>query len=272
MPSRIKQFFIFSMKIDIYLISRMMKMKNTHAFITTLLLFLAFTAEVGAIEAKSPALLSCGEAEVVAAAGAVVLPDEKVIGLELSLRVGLLPRLEFAGPLGLSLGLIEYEDAGALLLSFGIADIYLADYKEFIYRPTVMLAGVYYIGRGSTVRGAVDLSGAEQGLTRNAHPAWIRGSMAVIIDVGRLASIAAGISYQRIVISGEHPPKLDRTGWAYDARISFGSVQVLPFSELPVLSIHMHPNLDFIAISKMDVNTDTGKRSFRLLLGFSIMR
>ena len=247
-------------------------MKNVHIAILLLFVTSACVSRALASEAKSPVILSPGEAEVAAAAGAVILPDEHVAGLELSLRIGLLPALEIAGPLGLSIRLIHAPDAGTLYFSFGIADLYFPGDDELLYRPTAMLAGAYFIGREATLRGAVDFSGAERGMNRGDHPVWVRGSAAVLMDFGNVATLAIGIAYQRVVAEGAHPPHLDRTGWAYDARISFGSVQTQPFSELPMLSIHMHPGIDFIAICKFDINTDTGNNSFRLLLGFSLTK
>lgn len=250
----------------------MMMIKNTIAsvFVAIALSFIPFRTL--ASSASSPALLDSGEAELTAAAGAIILPSDQVVGMELSLRIGLLPTIEFAAPFGFSFRLIHEPNRGTLYFALGIADLYFPGFDDLVYRPTVMLASNLYFGRESTIRAAVDLSGAEHGIARNSHPAWIRGSVALMVDMGRVATLCAGIAYQRIVKDGEHPPKLERTGWAYDARISFGSVQTQPFSELPLLSIHLQPNLDFITISKIDINTDTGNRYFRILMGFQIFR
>jgi hypothetical protein len=272
MPSHRKQLFIFSMKIAIYLISRIMMEKITIALFFSALSVLALPFPGHALSTKSPALLARGETDFSAAAGAVALPDETVLGFDLSLRIGLLPYLELAAPLGLSLRLLNAPGAGALYLSAGIADLYIVGTRALLYRPTAMLAAVFYMGSEATIRGAVDISGAEHGLTGKEHPAWLRGSVALIVEFGKIATLAAGIAYQRIVVEAEHPPKLDRTGWAYDARISFGSVQTQPFSELPMLSIHLQPDLDFITITRIDINTDTGNRTFRLLMGFEYRR
>ena len=249
-----------------------MMRKNAHVLILALVSALLWARVGVAIEAKSPTFLEPGEVELTAAAGPVVLPDEKIIGLELSFRIGIAPAVELAAPLGIAFRLIEQEDAGTLYFALGIADLYFPGYNNFVYRPTAMLAGAFYIGRESTLRGAIDFSGAEEGFSRGDHPAWLRGSAAAIIDFGDIATLGIGIAYQRVVIEGTHPKHLDRTGWAYDARISFGSVQTQPFSELPFFSIHFRESADFIIISKIDVNTDTGEHSFRLLAGFTLFR
>ena len=220
--------------------------------------------------ASAPGVLPRGRLQADGVAGAAVLDGEPRLGWSTSLRIGLGAGVEIAAPAALAVHLVGTEDVGSLYFGLGIFDIYINDVGDLLFQPSVMAAGVGHFGPMAAFRGAVDFSGAEKGIHRGDHPFWLRGSIGLLLDMGHVATLGFGLSYQRVVLDGDVPDEVRQTGWAGDSRIVFGSVRTQPFADLPMLSIHLQEGIDFVFIGRFDVNLDEGSTDIRCLVGFSL--
>lgn len=231
--------------------------------------FVFFPVQSPAIESASTPVLARGRLQADGAAGAVVTDGEYQFGWDTSLRVGIAPILEAAAPAALAVRLFGSDTEGIVYLGLGIIDLFV-EQGTLLYEPSIMVGGFARFGPEASIRAAMDFSGAENGIERKEHPYWLRGSVGLVFDMGKVATLAFGLSYQRIVIDGEHPAQLARTGWAGDSRVSFGSVKTQPISDLPLFSVHLQEGLDFMLITRVDVNAAARTTDIRCLLGFSI--
>ena len=220
--------------------------------------------------ASSGDVLPRGRLQADGLSGVVVLEGAPRIGWNTSLRIGVGAGVEIFAPASVAVRLIGTEAAGSLYMGIGVFDLYINDSGDLLFQPALMLAGVGHFGPMASFRGAVDFSGAEKGIRRGDHPFWIRGSLSLLLDMGRVATLGFGLSYQRIVVEGDSPSELLRTGWAGDSRIIFGSVRAQPFSDVPMLSVHLQDGLDFILVGRFDINLDNKSTDVWFLLGFSI--
>ncbi len=249
-----------------------MKIKNKKIFtFFTAIIWQLLCLSAIAEENRTQAVLPVGTLEITGTAGAAALQHDYHFVKKLSIRLGVVRSLELAGPAALSIKLADLKAGGMLYFALGVIDLHFNSDGKLLYEPALFFAGEARFGRQAAFRGAVDIVGAEKGVQRGKHSLWLRGSAALLLDLGRAATLAFGISYQRILKDGTHHPEIPETGWAGDSRVSIGSVRTQPFRDLPLLSIHMQPGFDFILITRFDLNADSNTSDVRCLLGFSIL-
>ncbi len=220
---------------------------------------------------RAPAL-GLGDIRFVAAGGIGVLDRQTEAITELSFELGLSDRLVYGAPLALEIRLLDYAETGTLSISGGIVDWYVSRDGALFYSPSVALSTSLRMGSESAFRLSLDFTGAEEGIQRGDHGAWFRGGMAVLAEVGEYVTITLGVAYQRRVTGSSPSEELHELGWAGDSRVSIGSVQSQPFGELPLVAIHMQPFMDFIAITRFDINIDDNTTDTRLLFGIQQKR
>jgi hypothetical protein len=221
-------------------------------------------------EAEQPAVLPAGDVRVQAAAGALTIDREWTWGMSLSLGAGITDRIEIALPLAISLLLIGDDEGSGLLLAAGITDMWITEDRAVLVTPALIFAGRARVASEASFRGAIDFTGVEEWTFAGDHPAWLRGSVALVIDMGPWLSVAGGLSHQRQVIGEEPPPGTRRTGWVGDARFSAGAVAAEPFRELPTLAVHVISWLDVIALVRVDIDADRRTTDLRLLAGLEL--
>lgn len=188
------------------------------------------------------------------------------------LRVGIGARLEIAAPLAVQVLLVDGGALGGIVLGLGVPDACISSERRLLFSPVAAIAGRVHIGHESALLGALDVTGAEEGLQRGRHSAWLRGGLGLMIDFGSYATLGFGVAHQREVASGEHPEGLYETGWAGDFRVSFGAVRAMPFSDLPTLSIHLQEYLDLITSVRFDIDLDTNLFGTRMIVGVELRR
>ncbi len=237
---------------------------------TLLFAWLFNSVQTEAMESASSPILERGRLVLDGSAGSVSINREYQFAWETSLRIGVGAGIEIISPAALAVRLVGNNTFGSLYLAAGVVDFHVAS-GEFLFEPMLMLAGVARFGPQASVRAAVDFSGAENGVERKEHPYWLRGSIGLVLDMGRAATLAFGISYQRLIIDGAYPSGAGPTGWAGDSRISMGSVRTQPTSDLPLLSVHLQEGFDFIVLTRVDVHEDVETTDVRCLAGFSIL-
>ncbi len=225
---------------------------------------------VSAVESQSPSVLEKGRLEARGVAGSTVINREHHFYVDGSLRVGVGAGIEIASPSAIAIRFIGSE-TGGITVGLGVVDWYVSAGGRLLFEPMLMLAGMGCFGPEASFRAAVDVVGAEEGLQRGDHAFWLRGSFGVIFDLGRVASLAFGLAYQRILVDGAHPGALSKVGWAGDSRVSLGSVRTEPSGDLPLLSIHLQNALDFIVVTRFDINVAEKTSDIRFLAGFSLM-
>jgi hypothetical protein len=246
-------------------------MKNERLLVwLTLSAALLSSVRGSALESRDPALLGLGGVRGVAAGGVSFIDRHSNFNEEISLRVGLGTRLEIAAPLALCVLVLDAGDKGGVTFGIGVPDLFVNSEGRLLYSPTAVVGGKVRIGREASLWAAFDFTGAEQGIQRKDHALWMRGSLSLAIDFGRFATIAFGASYQRMVVDGLHPEGLEKAGWAADARISFGGVRAQPFTELPVLSIHLQRYLDLITMVRVDIDLHTATSNTLWLTGIEL--
>lgn len=236
------------------------------ALITTLLA----SDPAPAVESSDPPVLDKGDVRGTLAGGVSFINRVSDFSPELSLRVGLGARLEWAAPLALGLLLVDGGDVGGVVLGFGVSDLFVNENEKLLFSPTVVVGGKARLGRHASLFGAFDFTGVEQGVQRGDHSVWMRGSLALVIDFGAHATLSFGVAHQRIIADGFHPEGLEASGWAGDARVSFGAARAQPFSEIPTLSIHLQPYLDLITIARFDVDLHSATTNSLWLTGIEI--
>lgn len=268
-----KEHFIFIMEVAIYLkvyMKVLFKIADVPLMIATAVLSVFLGPARGeALESASSPILQLGHVQADGAAGAAVADRAYRFGWDTSFRVGLGLGMEIAAPGALIVRLAGAQTDGAFYIGFGVTDIYINSSRDVLFQPSVMLAGYARFGPQAAFRGALDISGAEKGFNRGEHPFWLRGSLAFVFDMGRAATIGFGLSYQRTIVDGDSPQGLERTGWAGESRVSVGSVRTQPTTDLPFLSVHLQPKLDFIIIVRVDINVGDETTDARFLWGFS---
>jgi hypothetical protein len=268
-----KEHFIFIMEVAIYLkvcMKALLKIKGALPIIATAILSAFFCpVRSSALESGSSPVLPFGHIQADGAAGATVADRTYRFGWDTDFRFGLGLGMEIAAPAALLIRLAGVQDSGLLYVGVGVADLYINSSRDVLFQPSLMLAGYARFGPQAAFRGAFDISGAEKGIQRGEHPFWLRGSLALIFDMGQAATVAFGLSYQRTVVDGAAPKGLEQTGWAGDSRVSVGSVRTQPTADLPFFSVHIQPELDFIIIARVDINVDDRTTDGRCLWGFS---
>ena len=217
-------------------------------------------------------VLDPGSLRVMAAGGAVYLDTDWTWGLEASLRVGVAPGVELAAPIALGVRIIDAGPGSGIFAGIGIVDLWVNSDKRVLLCPAVILAGQARMGAHSSLRAGVDITGAEEGFDKGDHQAWIRGSLAAVVNAGPWVTLAAGFAFQRRLLGGEPPNGIKRTGWVGDARFSIGSVRAQPFNEIPAISIHVAPFLDIILLFRLDIDTDVNTTDSRWLVGLELFR
>ncbi len=228
------------------------------------------TSPAGAVDSQEKAILDRGGVHGIFAGGVSFIDRVSRFSAEASLRVGLGARLEYAGPLALGALIVDGQEKGGVSLGIGVPDLFVNSDGKLLYPPTVVIGGKVRLGRQASLWGAFDFTGVEEGIQREAHAVWMRGSLALRIDFGRHATIAFGIAHQRILADGHHPEGLEEAGWAADARVSFGAVRAQAFSELPTLSIHLQPYLDLITLFRADVDLHSATTNMSWLIGIEL--
>lgn len=223
-----------------------------------------------AVDSHDPVAFERGMIQGTGAGGVARLGDQSVFVYCASARFGLGAGFEVSTPLAMSARVIDGGDRGGLVLGVGVPDAALGGGGRLLYAPMAALLGKVRIGPESALYAALDLAGAEIGIRRGRHPLWLRGSLALVIDFGRAATVGFGLAHQRLVADGEHPQGLDRVGWAGDSRVSFGAVRALPFSDVPTLSVHLQRYLDLIVMVRFDVDLDERSSTARTLIGFEL--
>lgn len=221
-------------------------------------------------DAPSGPLLEPGTARIDLAGGALALDREWTWGLEASLRVGLPARLEIAAPLALAVCLACNDTGSGLVLAGGVVDLWVSPGRRVLLAPALALTGQVRIAAYASLRLGFDLTGVEQGFFTGDHPGWVRGALALLVDVGPWLTAAAGFSHQRLALGDGAPPGTRRTGWVGDARFSVGAVRTQPFAELPTLAVHVTDWLDLIGLVRVDVDLDRETTDLRLLGGAAV--
>jgi hypothetical protein len=220
-------------------------------------------------DASDGPLLEPGTARIDLAGGGLMLERDWSWGLEASLRVGLPARFEVAAPLALGVCLVCEEGSG-LVIGGGVVDLWITEQRKLLLATAVALSGQVRVATSASVRLSFDLTGVERGFFTGAHPGWIRGAMALLIDVGPWLTASAGFCHQRLAIGDGAPPGTRRAGWVGDARFSVGAVRTHPFAETPTLAVHVVDWLDIIALVRADIDLDTETTDLRLLGGVAV--
>ena len=228
------------------------------------------TPATAAAEAEQPAVLPTGHVRAQAAAGPLVMDREWTWCLALRLGAGITDRIELALPLALNVLLIGDDEGSGLTLAAGIVDLWITEERAVLVRPSLIFAGRARVASEASFRGAVELSGVETWTFSGDHPAWVRGAVALVIDVGPWLTAAGGLSHQRLVFGEEPPPGARRPGWVGKARFSAGAVSAEPFRVLPTLAVHALAWLDVIALVRVGVDADGGSTDLRLLAGLEL--
>ncbi len=243
-------------------------------FLTMLLWLVCLTIPVAsrAIDSAAPAVLQPGGMRIIAAAGPAIIARDTTFDIEASFRVGLAERVELAAPLALGIRLVDAWPGSALYLGVGVVDLSITPDSRVLFSPSAMLAGHIRLGHESALRAAFDLTGAEESFSGNRHPFWLRGSLAVLIDMGPWLTLAGGIAYQRLTVGGDPPDDAHSTGWVSDSRFSVGAVRSQPFYDLPTLSIHVASFFDIIVIMRVDIDMETRTTDQRWLFGMELKK
>ncbi|MCP4605018.1 MAG: hypothetical protein GY847_31600 [Proteobacteria bacterium] len=236
------------------------------------LVWMTYPDVVLAVSSTSPPILEPGHLRAIAAAGPAIMDRDVNVGLELSFEAGLASRLELAAPFALGLNLIDVWPGSAIYVGVGVVDLWVTREGRVLFSPSVALAGHARIGPETALRAAVDFTGVEEGFAKGDHPFWIRGSLAVIIDMGPWATLGMGFAYQRLAIGDEPPKGTEKTGWVSDSRFSFGAVRAQPFYDLPTLSIHLTDYLDIVLIARVDIDANTRTTDSRWLFGLELKK
>ena len=222
------------------------------------------------LDAPSGPLLEAGTARIDVAGGALSLDREWTWGLEASARVGLPARLEIAAPLALAVCLACTESGSGLVLAGGVVDLWVTPGRRVLLAPALALTGQVRIAAYASLRLGFDLTGVERSFFADDHPNWVRGALALLVDVGPWLTAAAGFSHQRLALGDGAPPGTRRTGWVGDARFSVGAVRTQPFCEVPTLAVHVTEWLDLIGLVRVDVDLDRETTDLRLLGGAAL--
>ncbi len=236
-------------------------------------LFALFLAPLTAVadESSEPRWLVPGEFRALAAGGVAIVDRDVNLGMEGSLEVGLLPALTLAGPAALTLRVIETKPGSGLYLSGGITDLSITTDYHVLCTPSLILGSQAILGPESTLRASMDLTTVLRDVEFQSPGAWIRGSVAILIDFGPWATVAAGVSYQRVVAGGgQDRPDIVTAGYVSDSRITLGSVRSQPFYDLPTLSVHISESIDVIAIARFDIDIQRDVNDNRFLVGLEI--
>jgi hypothetical protein len=223
-----------------------------------------------AADVEEPAVLPVGDVRAQAAGGALAIDREWTWCMDLTLGAGITERVELALPVALNVLLIGDERGSGLTIAAGIADLWITEQRAVLVRPALIFAGRARVASEASFRAALDFSGVETWTFSGDHPAWVRGSVALVIDMGPWLTVAGGLSHQRQVLGEKPPPGVRRTGWIGDSRFSAGAVSAEPFRELPTLAIHATGWLDIIALVRVDVDSDGRSTDLRLLAGFEL--
>jgi hypothetical protein len=221
-------------------------------------------------EAGAPPVLEPGRFRVAAAGGAASVDREWTYASELSARAGIARRVELAGPLAIGVALVDAGDGAGLVLCAGIVDLWIAESGHVLWSPAAALAGRFRTSTTSSLRAAVDVTGAERDLASGRHPAWFRGSVAFLVDFGPWVTAALGAAYQRRLSGEGEVPGMRALGWAGDARVSLISGHTEPFEELPTLAVHVSAALDVIGLVRVDIDMDKRTTDARYLLGLRV--
>jgi len=222
-------------------------------------------------EAGVSPTLPAGAFRIAAAGGAAMTDRAWTYAAEISARAGLSHGIEIAGPLALGVSLYDSGLGSGVVLGAGVVDLWVTERGKILWSPAAMLSGQIRTATSASLRASVDLTGVEQGGGGGEHPAWIRGAVALLIDVGPYVTIAAGVSYQRRLFGEETISAAARElGWAGDARVSLGAVRTQPFDELPTLAVHCGKVVDIVAILRADVDMDSRTTDARYLLGLRL--
>jgi hypothetical protein len=221
-------------------------------------------------EAAAPPVLPAGAFRVVAAGGATVVDRHWTYAAEASARAGLSHGVELAGPLALGLALLDTGRGSGVVLGAGVVDLWISEGGAVIWSPAAALSGQIRTSASASLRASLDLTGVERGGGGGEHPAWLRGAVALLIDVGPFVTVAAGVSYQRRLLGDETIPGARALGWVGDARVTLGAVRAQPFDELPTLAVHCGRVVDIVTILRVDVDMDRRTTDARYLLGLRL--
>jgi len=235
-----------------------------------MLVVAAFARPAASGEADAPMVLAPSRFRIAAAGGIASVDRVWTYTTEISARAGISHNLELAGPLALCFALMDASNGSGLVLGGGIVDAWISESGGFFWSPAVALAGRFRTSVTSSLRAAFDITGAERDFASGAHPAWMRGAAALLIDAGPYATIAMGTSYQRRLAEGADVAEVRDLGWAGDARISLLSVRTELAEELPLLAVHVTPVFDIIAIVRIDIDMNTRTTDVRSLVGLRL--
>ena len=245
-------------------------MSERHISIAAAVLSLALASPEVLAEAEEPIVLPAGEFQVTATAGAVSLDKRWTWGVEASVRAGLPLRLEIALPLALAVDLYSDDRGSGLSLAGGAVDMWIANDGRFLWTPAAVLSARLRVASSAALLTALDFTGVEDGFGADDHPWWLRGSVALLIDMGPYLTVGGGFAYQRHMFGGDTPRGARRLGWVGDARVSFGAVRAQAFQDLPTISIHATDWLHIVALIRVDVDNDTRTVDARYLLGLRL--
>lgn len=223
--------------------------------------------QAAAAEAEQPMVPAPGDVRVQAAAGPLVIDRDWTWGLALTISAGIADRVELALPLALNLQLIGDDEGSGIAIAAGITDLWITERRAVLLSPAVVLAGRARVAVEASLRGAIDFRSVDDWTFAGEHPVWVRGAVALVIDMGPWLTVAGGLSHQRLVMGQGAPRGARRAGWVGDARFSAGAVSAEPCRELPTLAIHVLDWLDVIALVRVDIDSDRGSTDLRLLAG-----
>ena len=248
-----------------------MQVRTLIASVAALCALAGAPRHAAAQEARKPATLPAGAFRVTAAGGAAMTDRAWTYAAEISARAGVSHGIEIAGPLALGVSLYDSGNGSGVVLGAGVVDLWVTEQGKVLWSPAAALSGQIRLATSASLRASVDLTGVEQGGAGGEHPAWLRGAVALLIDVGPYVTVAAGVSYQRRLFGEETISAAVRElGWAGDARVSLGAVRTQPFDELPTLAIHCGEVVDIVAILRADVDVDSRTTDARYLLGLRL--
>jgi len=238
--------------------------------LVSIILVVALPSQRAMADAADPVVLPLGDFRLAAAAGPVSLQGEWTWGLEASVRVGLPFGFEFGGPLALGYSLISTNSGAGLMLSAGVVDMWVTDDGRYLWTPAAILSAQLRAAHSASLRIAFDITGVEEGLGGGDHPAWWRGAVALLIDMGPFLTISMGVSHQRLFVGEGAPVGSRRSGWVGDARLTLGAVRAQPFEELPTVAVHLTDWISIIGLVTFAIDTDLRTTDARYLAGLRL--
>ncbi|MBN2527670.1 MAG: hypothetical protein JXR76_14860 [Deltaproteobacteria bacterium] len=221
---------------------------------------LAFSSATMA-DTQKPITLDAGDMELFAEGGAAKLNHDWTWIADAGFKAGLLKWLEVAAPAALSVSFLN-DTPVAVSITLGITDLWPAGNQHFLFTPALVVSARSRLSHEALALFSLDYTHAQY--NRNKSPGFLRGSGALMVDMGPYLTWCIGISYQRLAVDRPSPPNLSRSGFAGRHRISLGSVRVTPFNDVPLFSIHLGRHLDMTLSARFDIDADTDTSDTRL--------